>query len=1087
MLRKLVVVFTSVVLFAAAHAKALGLGEIVLESSLNQPLDARIALQQLGNVRPEQIQVRMAGEDDFARFSVQRVAFLDSVRFDVQSSGPDAVVRLRTDEAVREPYLNFVVETRWPSGRLLSEYTVLLDLPPFTATGNAAPVQQPTQAPAPVKSLQNQQIGQISSSAPERLAAAPASEPEPVAVPAEEPAPSVAAEPPAAPEPETQPARAASATAESITIGSNDTLWDVALRVRPDSSVSVQQTMLALQSLNREAFISDNINMVRRGQVLRVPTLEQIRALSAREAMSEVARQNQLFDNRRNVPLSSQPVTAQPQATGGPGRGELTVVSSDAADSGSAQAPGTGQNPDQSAALDAQIASLEDALAVQREEADRAALLNAELTERLGLLEQQIASAQEIIRLRDLELAQLQQSLAEAEAAEPEPVDPPTVITMAPEKTLLEQILDTLVANTYALLGLVVLVILMLVVVLLRRNRAAEQEAALAGMEGMPIEEAGVEDESGEQKTAVKEDDAPLSADVSDDEFEEIMSLAGSADAALMSHDDEDVDSEDQPADDDFDIAAESVGTFAPEAAEEEQTLVLDAFDEEAPEESPAAEGTDQDVLEEADALIAYERFDEAESLLRDAIVADPDRVDLRMKLLEAYVGKQDAVGFKLQETEIRDMGVSGVEPRIATLRAQLHDETDSEILEEGEDDFFNELNALDDMEVALDLEASAEVDDDKVLSGAVAEEEAVQQEPTADVDSNDIDFNFDFAPDEDASGDIVDDDAADPDDGIELSISVPEQATEERLPGEDDEIEGLSLSADFDLSDTAGDADVPATEDAAIEDIESISFDLQDDEVESAPAKTASTSEAAEHHDENAIDFDFDFSLDEPEPAVPESSEASVMDSDGKSESVDNDIDFDFAVIDEEQPADNIAETALVPESAESDAGIESADDDIEFDLDLDADAEPEDSSASVEFDLDSDDDAEIEFLDEDDEEHDDGKTEFSFDDDSFDLSPDADAATDQKQDATDSFDDLQFVDDNLEQAGRSAQDVDAEDDEDLDFLSDTDEAATKLDLARAYFEMGDTAGAREILEEVIKEGNDEQVKDANELLGKL
>ncbi|MEZ5528202.1 MAG: FimV/HubP family polar landmark protein, partial [Gammaproteobacteria bacterium] len=66
-------------------------------------------------------------------------------------------------------------------------------------------------------------------------------------------------------------------------------------------------------------------------------------------------------------------------------------------------------------------------------------------------------------------------------------------------------------------------------------------------------------------------------------------------------------------------------------------------------------------------------------------------------------------------------------------------------------------------------------------------------------------------------------------------------------------------------------------------------------------------------------------------------------------------------------------------------------------------------------------------------------------------------------------------------------SDELDAEDEEDLDFLSDTDEAATKLDLARAYFEMGDKAGAREILEEVVKEGNEEQVKDARELLDKL
>ena len=176
MVRKLVVVFTSVVLFAAAHAKALGLGEIVLDSALNQPLNAQIALLQLGDVRPEQISVQIADESDFARFSIERESFLNSIEFNVQSRGANTFVQLSTLEAVREPYLSFVLETRWPSGRLLSEHTLLLDLPAFAATGSAAPIQQPVQAIAADQQIsQNQQVAaQPSSSgstAPARLAA----------------------------------------------------------------------------------------------------------------------------------------------------------------------------------------------------------------------------------------------------------------------------------------------------------------------------------------------------------------------------------------------------------------------------------------------------------------------------------------------------------------------------------------------------------------------------------------------------------------------------------------------------------------------------------------------------------------------------------------------------------------------------------------------------------------------------------------------------------------------------------------------------------------------------------------------------
>lgn len=986
MLRKLVVVFTSVVLFAAAHAKALGLGEIVLDSALNQPLNARISLLQLGDVRLEQISVQIADESDFARFSIQREAFLNSIEFNVQSRGADAFVQLSTVQAVREPYLSFVLETRWPSGRLLSEHTLLLDLPAFAATGSADPIQQPTQVAqqaSPNQALTSQSSGSTAAQ-PARLAA-PA-EPE-IEVPAvvETPAPEaqVAAEPAtpvAVPEPEPEPEPAPSAAernanvGETVTIGTQDTMWDVALQIRPDSSVSVQQTMLALQSLNREAFIADNINMVRRGQVLRVPTLEQIRNLSAREAMSEVARQNQLFDNRRNVPLSAQPLTAQPQntAAAAPGRGELTVVSVDNAEPSDASSSSAAR----SAELDARIASLEDALAVQREEADRAARINAELTARLGLLEEQIDSAQQIIRLRDLELAQLQQALEEAAAVALEPVDPPTVITMAPEKTLVERVLDTLVANTFALIALIGLIILMLVFVLLRRNRAADQ-AALAGIDGIEIEaEAGGHASSAQSDddNEIPEGDSSISADLSEDELDEILDIAGSADAALL---DDDTSYADVEGADDDEL----------EQVEAEPGVVL-------------AEAASADVLEEVDALIAYERFDEAEAMLRDAIVAEPERIDLRMKLLEVFVAKGDAVGFKLQETEIRDMGAPNVEPRIATLRGQLLSETDSEILEEGEEDFFDELNELDNMEMALDLEASAEVDDGKVLAG-----EPIEADDT-------------LAPEEEAEFDEV------------------SEIVQDFDASEDD---STALNAEFDLSDS---------------DEETISFEAED----SAPAPAPAQVEAVELEiDDN--DIEFDFAISDADDEAPET----VVEETAREADSEHEVDFDFAIIDDDSDADTKA-TSGPAEAVE----------------------EPE-----IEFDIDDDEDAEIEFLDDEEEDED----SFAFDDSSFDLATDAEQAP-QEQEAQpapapapqDPFDDLQFVDDSVEPAKDASQeDDDDSEDDDFDFLSDADEAATKLDLARAYFEMGDHDGAREILEEVRKEGNEEQVKDATELLNKL
>jgi pilus assembly protein FimV len=943
MVRKLVVILTSVVLFAAAHVKALGLGEITIDSALNQPLAARIELLQLGGVRLDQVTVQLASENDFERFSIEMESFLRAIRFDIESAGPDSYIHLTTADPVREPYLSFVLETSWPSGRLLSEHTVLLDLPAFASNASPVAVQQPLQASQLVANIDLNQsfAGQNSSdlnTSSMRLAApadavpattqdvlttAPDTDSDSAAQPAADvlaaPAPIDAAATPVAPSQSSASTPLANNpvnsddTTETVTIGADDTLWDVAMRVRPDSSVSVQQTMLALQRLNSEAFIADNINMVRRGQVLRIPDIEQIRALSTREAISEVSRQNQLFENRRNVPMSSQPVTGAPSQTpaGTPnGRAELSVVSVDAGEPATQSVAGG-----QSAELDARIAALENELAVQMEEADRVARQNAELLARLTQLEEQIDSAQEIIRLRDLELAQLQQALAQAQpAAVPEPVDPPPVITMAPSRSFLQTVLDTLIENTSALLAVAALLILIIVYALLRRNRSAEQED-FAELEEM-------DDSRAEIASPVKAQAVTASAAVTsaapaiDPDLNEIFKFEDS---------------------DNIDMDGQGFG-----ADSSHQVTVV------------------QDLLEEADALLAYERYDEAASLLQDAIVAEPRSADLRLKLLEVCVAKQDAIGFKLQESELLDLGDTSVAPRIAELKSQLRGEVDHEILDEGEDLFLDELDAMDDMELALDLEAAATVDDGLVQSG----------------------YSVDFAPTEVAA--LVGS-------GAVVAAALPDQ---QQFVDEDDG-RTLEFSSAFDLSDDQTTA-VPAVADVAAD----------------AAAQDAESSS----DEENLLDFDLDFAIDRENAAgaVPASldQEPALTDDDP-----DHSVDFDFAVLpDEEKP------NAL----------------------------------------------------------------DFEFDSSQFDIATDEALASGVVTAAEDDFDDLQFVDDSL-LAEKSESEEESGDDDVLEFLADSDEAATKLDLARAYYEMGDYDGAREILDEVVNEGNEEQVKDAQRLLAKI
>lgn len=400
MMRKAAAVLTAICCLVANQALALGLGSLTLESSLNQPLRARIEIVDLGGVSPADITVQMAAQQEFQRFDLERTNFLTSINFEIERSANGVYVVLTSSQAVREPYLSFILDTRWPSGRILSEHTVLLDLPVFSDGRSVAePINQPVSpAVEPQQGVVERQTA----------APAPASTTEQAAAPTEE-------------EPSAEPAPVAAATrsetvisdapqrGDTLEIQESDTLWEIAMRVRPGSSVSIQQTMLAIQRMNPDAFVNGNINRLQAGATLQIPDLSDIQSINQQQAVSEVSRQNQQAD------LNVEPLTAPstgPRTSPNAGQGQLRVLTAE--DAEPAGNGGRAAVEAENSELDSRIQALENQLALQEEEADRVRVQQADLLSRLDDLDEQIASAMEIIRLQDQQLAQLQGSLAEA-------------------------------------------------------------------------------------------------------------------------------------------------------------------------------------------------------------------------------------------------------------------------------------------------------------------------------------------------------------------------------------------------------------------------------------------------------------------------------------------------------------------------------------------------------------------------------------------------------------------------------------------------------------------------------------------------
>ncbi|MEZ5462744.1 FimV/HubP family polar landmark protein [Dokdonella sp.] len=390
-------------------AYALGLGAIQVKSGLNQPLVAEIPIIQSSPGEAEGLIVGLASVDDFERVGLSRSSIGVAVQFSIgKDARGEPVIKVTSDEIVREPFLGLLLEANWPKGRLLREYTVLLDPPVMApAVKGASAVAVATKATAPTST-----------------------QPLPASKPA--PKPAMASTPPAAPAaaPKASPAPAKPAPAtrtaggnEYGPVAAGETLGEIARATLPGSDVNVNQMMLALLKNNPQAFFKNNINALKRGAVLRIPSAEEIAASgSAREAAAAVRAQ---IDEWRGAAASSAPTLVAdttPSSQSSTARSGATSASSerlalvppregkagqDADDRPSGgRAGGTGD-----VASKAELARVKEALTSKEQE-------SSELRSRVKDLEEIKGKNEKLISLQSTELAELREKLKQLQEQE---------------------------------------------------------------------------------------------------------------------------------------------------------------------------------------------------------------------------------------------------------------------------------------------------------------------------------------------------------------------------------------------------------------------------------------------------------------------------------------------------------------------------------------------------------------------------------------------------------------------------------------------------------------------------------------------
>lgn len=737
MSRKLIVVVIAWFAYYSSQTWALGLGDIELSSALNQPFDATIKLISNNEAELEGLRVGLASNADFERIGAVRSPFLNGLKFEIITpERGKPYIKVSSTQPIREPFVDFILEANWPAGRLLREYTVLLD-PPTITTERAAPVQAPS------------------------VSQAAASQPSPPT-----PAP-VRQTAPQSPTGIIQPTTTASVNGELVygPTKSSDTLWNIASSLRPNDSVSVQQMMIALLKENPNAFEDNNINNLKAGEILRIENESVITELTHRQAVNEAARQYQEWLAAKEARLAARGEVASQElagtaedaestAAGSPSviaesapEGGLRLLADDALEDGTTQGGVTDVEGG-----DGEIGQLREDLELTTMAAEAAREQNAELRERLVALEEQISAMQRALQLKDDTLTQLQQKLGtevEEDDAVSDAVEVGVIETLPfEEETQAEVIAEVIEPASETVAD--------------EADVSPEDAAPVAEETPEPTDTAapGVVDNivknAGEIATSVKESVTGLVADFSIDSVKEALQ----PDNILQSYRDNSliyrvvsgivlvllilgivVRRRRAAAEEQFEEFTAPRIDEAKAADDGIEEITDDEFGL-----GDTEEATMADVLSEVDVYISYQRYDKAETVLKHAIDNEPGRVDLKAKLLEVYhraknvpafVAAADEYYAALSEDEslwskINDMGLE-LAPDHHLFSNENADSAEFDSIV-GFDEL-SELDAIDDEQDADDSDDYADIDLEMELFGT---EEGGAQTAEADVVSDD-------------------------------------------------------------------------------------------------------------------------------------------------------------------------------------------------------------------------------------------------------------------------------------------------------------------------------------------------------------
>lgn len=376
--------------FTPLTSQAFGLGKLELMSALNEPFKAEIDVTALSTTERENLQVKIASNDEFVKAGLDRSILLGQLQFDIVDRQGKTRILVTSTQAVKEPFLDFLLTATAGSGRLLREYTVLLDPPEYVM----AETRNNTASVLPASQVPETNVA----STPTRT-------------------------------------EYTATSSSGYAVKRSDTLWKIALKTRPSGSVSVHQMMMALLRQNPRAFNDNNVNGLKAGVTLQIPDQESISALSKSAALTEFSEQAKAWKNRNEVATVSEAVeeeaalassqkssidsslaetTAEDNSTvseegkDNEGRLQLVAPDDDVINEDDA-APNVAGN-DEIQKLTEQLTLAQETIEAQQQE-------NVDFESRMDAMEDQLETMRRLISIKDTDLARLQSQLEQEDPA----------------------------------------------------------------------------------------------------------------------------------------------------------------------------------------------------------------------------------------------------------------------------------------------------------------------------------------------------------------------------------------------------------------------------------------------------------------------------------------------------------------------------------------------------------------------------------------------------------------------------------------------------------------------------------------------